>query len=1521
MIEQLKKPYEISIWEDRPTWAISTGEDILILDKEQYDPEIYKNNIKKQFLKERKLCVIGAHDMEAQGRCVNPVLTRNVNAAATLTFTMYYNYKNWKTGETEENPYFGFITNERKVKLKYDEKWFDFIIKNIQENSDQKSVNVTAKSAEVVELSKTGYNIDFEESLGNNMDTSIELAKQVLEGSDWEVRGTPNEEKDDLSDKLYQTEDETVYKVALKRNVIARKVYLEEKYHDNGSPYKSFKTDTTVLGANSYIYIFYSSTQNKNDKFYQACYISGEPNLDENRIATNAINIYFSVEDLDFTLDENGFPDFVTYGTNFQVVTDFMCRRLVSSHRGIYDPNLDRYVSKYYDENKNPIYGYISTEYATTDLVENLIVNGEDFTSGDKDVSVDGWQIAQRNSSKTSTAKIERLSIPRALVTKAQTTKEQDEGILKDGSGVMGKTGLHLQFNQHGDCVYNSGLFNNASKIGPLTKGERYIFDIAYDDVKNSATGTHDVFLAYFAKSSAGFEIQKIISSKAITDISSWNKTTVDLNGCQYYRSIFEIEINESVPLYKLVNGNVGIFIGVSSNDNDGISQIKAKQIRFFKKIVYKDDKGVEKYIDPDSSQVIKGQILDFYSYYDPNQNGGEYDKDTIKYLYREQVEGPYTPEYTWEKVRSITAKESNRFNIIQSICETFECWADFIVNHTETGEIITNFSYDGEDIKIEREKFIALREYLGKQNFVGFKYGINLKSIQRNVDSEQIATKVIVKNNANTSAKNGFCSIARAKANPIKENYVLNFDHYVNKKLLDGAELDKDLYWTTDGYLGYFSQLKNINSKNEELVDKQTQYSNELLKWQAEADTQKLLKDEAFDNFQEACKYYEKVASIRDLEGNITESIIWPNEIISDTTPQNIKNAYDECAYYCAQLTSATNDYNSAIVAIEKYQKKFEGDPEAENEEERLGINRCLSKIIEDKKALDKKFIIKYGRFIQEGTWISEDYYDDELYYFDAVSTTHTSANPKISYTINVLELSQLEGFEDFNFDLADITYIEDTEFFGYMQDGSGRPYHEDVVVAEIKLALDSPETNTLKIQNYKTQFDDLFQRIAASTQTVEFKGGQYARAASAFTTDGSIAEDSISNTLLNGNLIIGNGATHSVTYGPSGLMIRGVGGSIANMLTRITSNGISFYTDGGMTPELVLGPYGFRGMLKVQSKLVIGDQITLQNGTLLLGKEDGINSYLTSTGLDFRVGTTSHLSLDGSGINPSIRIGLKNGVHSNFTSNTLEFNNVDSNLLLINAGDPITDRNTTPPFIRIGKEGDSHFFVNSYGIHLGKGTLDNCIKYFEVNLTKEDEPNVFIRQSSQNYVKITGNSFDIYSGSSSFFKIANNILTLKGSDNNNSLVFNCSGANQEVNSNDSKDTIIPAESNTIQTNTNLILRGTKQEASIRLISNGGIELSSYREISTWNKSLMYITNQVFAGGGKQGAVIIRCYNGEGVYGTYVFAPSGIFYAPSSMGKYFRLFGYDNTNAALTMSTTGVGKTGTAGQIAITDS
>ena len=44
----------------------------------------------------------------------------------------------------------------------------------------------------------------------------------------------------------------------------------------------------------------------------------------------------------------------------------------------------------------------------------------------------------------------------------------------------------------------------------------------------------------------------------------------------------------------------------------------------------------------------------------------------------------------------------------------------------------------------------------------------------------------MIVKDNANEFAPNGFCSIARASENPTGENFLLNFDHYIRHGLLD---------------------------------------------------------------------------------------------------------------------------------------------------------------------------------------------------------------------------------------------------------------------------------------------------------------------------------------------------------------------------------------------------------------------------------------------------------------------------------------------------------------------------------------------------------------------------------------------------------------------------------------------------------------------------------------------------------------------------------------------------------------
>ena len=83
---------------------------------------------------------------------------------------------------------------------------------------------------------------------------------------------------------------------------------------------------------------------------------------------------------------------------------------------------------------------------------------------------------------------------------------------------------------------------------------------------------------------------------------------------------------------------------------------------------------------------------------------------------------------------------------------------------------------------------------------------------------------------------------------------------------------------------------------------------------------------------------------------------------------------------------------------------------------------------------------------------------------------------------------------------------------------------YKEEVILSEITYNLDSPESNQIKIQNYKTQFEDLFQRVTAATQSLQFQTGDFQRAAGAFNTNGSLNQGALQNSLINNSLTISN-------------------------------------------------------------------------------------------------------------------------------------------------------------------------------------------------------------------------------------------------------------------------------------------------------------------------------------------------------------------------------------------------------------
>jgi hypothetical protein len=149
-------------------------------------------------------------------------------------------------------------------------------------------------------------------------------------------------------------------------------------------------------------------------------------------------------------------------------------------------------------------------------------------------------------------------------------------------------------------------------------------------------------------------------------------------------------------------------------------------------------------------------------------------------------------------------------------------------------------------------------------------------------------------------------------------------------------------------------------------------------------------------------------------------------------------------------------DEYNKAVAALNGNNNNGLIATAAAKEAELEGIQETIDTLIEHKKALNKLFFTKYSRFIQEGTWMSEEYIDDDKYYIYAQSVLYNSCYPQVAYTINVLALSSLPEYQDFDFDLGDTTYAIDPDFFGSEEKA-------EVIVSQISTSLDDPTKDTL--------------------------------------------------------------------------------------------------------------------------------------------------------------------------------------------------------------------------------------------------------------------------------------------------------------------------------------------------------------------------------------------------------------------------------------------------------------------------
>ena len=1260
MGERLIKPYEISVWEDKLT--------------------------QNGFI-ENKLAVIGSDTMTGLNKVYDPVFNKKSNGEKTLKFSLKYKYFDPYSGNSDYvNPFAALLTNERKVKLHYDNQWYEFIVKEHTESSDELTWTYTCTDAFVLELSKNGYNITFDSELNNNQGTAQELASETLKNTDWQLGGAN-----------------------VGRQLISEPIYKATLLSTTGIEIINTDNTTETVSDGAEIYLFYSYVKNKDGKYVQ--FIIRDDNrqytIDDNNVIT----------DTNFRIiDELEYKDDGLYKDNNQIIsfgeieTKYQANRLVYAQRTTYDPVKQRTVS-IFKANDREIYKYTDYNYTTSNIVMNYITNGDNFNALE-DGTLQGWNPYvdfTRHSADDRIDKLELVTYPELGTGKELAdinTLSQVEGFLK----AQFKGALTSGYE---NAIYNSGIENHASFIDSISVGQEFVFRwrvgardpnapsnksdleclVPYQNLRLLvAKYTRDdaVRYGYYYRhidpnniilrfEGTPIELNNYIKGGSLVEITEYDEDTdsyigtgkynyvidnvvqtpstkyiyVDTNNDEYvwdgmtgnfvekrpdnYRPYYYLKGTATQPVTNNELRDITQKIGIFIYTKDNTSPIYIQDIQLTRFIA---DGETENPILIGNTPVATSNSTDYY-YLKPSDGAVSEDIQTYTSISELASDLDVQPEdiipiynEDSEKILTISASQSNCFNILQTIAETFECWIDLVVVHDARGYI--EHDEDGRS-----RKYVYLKQYAGKDNWAGFKYGVNLQSIERTVNSDEIVTKLIVNLSQSDYTDEGFVSITNAPSNQSGESYILNFDYYYNQGLLNRETAEPDRLQFIEAVANKNNQLQLKEKERRDLEaalvslgsdrniftelintaqDNQSQALGEFYEltgqnyedYQAQHTTleenDQLTEEETI--YDTLGKLYISSATINNYAGLLTNKeqeywnirkrlrgsesfyvTFWRDEDVNeqphifvelnDYLPGfqfTLGESYTETFTVSKKFFDIeSNEFMIHFDSIEGYNLEPNDDSyvitfspqtiKIVNIDNFDGVEDEIKQLQKEKDELVNNFNNTYRRFIQEGTWNSTDYIDSELYYLDALQVSNTSAQPTVSYTINVVEISELEGFEWYLFDAGDKTYVEDTEFFGWANvDGHLTPAREEVIVSEVEWHLDRPEENIITVQNYKTQFEDLFQRISATVQTVQYNEATYAKISSLLDANGSINQDVLLESL---NRI--SGQNYNLTSDGS-VLINGdqiLVQNLTNPANRviINSEGIRISSDGGQT------------------------------------------------------------------------------------------------------------------------------------------------------------------------------------------------------------------------------------------------------------------------------------------------------------------------------------------------------------------
>lgn len=1127
MSEVLEK-YELSVWKDV---VPSNGKDALYFDEE-------------------KIAVIGASNWDSQIRAYDVTLVENINGDKTLSFNILRKYRNDK-GELVDNPFITILTNERKLKLRigdsynfYNEKgvydssiaiqedkedrWMDFLIKTVDENKKSYVNTYTCKEAYVTELGKNGYATILKSELENNYGTLNELAERILEHSGWTVgsKYIPKEYSKEILFVPNQSGAETKVEIT--------QMTTKKAIKRNQLEFYTFYSELEIDGNNWVL-------KSKHPQIYYKPGGFSTADADDERVV----------------IDENDEYNYIVTGNNLSenltwtpLNTGILGRKIVESLNTHYEPVADKYVTNYTvktavtnADKGSTIYGYNTTEYLSSESVFNLVTNSTDFYSSTGWLSYESDTSEEQHKDIIVYPDVAKTYAKNCLVVKTcatETTRLWNTGLIDQASitRANGETFRIVEGNKYiirlraRRVNFTKNLSKPADSVdlqGPRSSTKFYVGIRDYNELSKGNNGWisglyKEVIFPNINNSTTnnyvnyGFPIPIKKENRPLTT-NTWN---VDESGYIYCIFTAKQSIKPSA------SRKIGVSFGLTANKNTNYHWL-VEDIQFFD---YKEQTFNNKVIPVFPGDLPEATISTTSHYYKV-VGGTRVDLPNKPSAYEAQKR----PNYA--SVRHLEIEKSNYFNNINSLAELFECWVGYRVAHQKDGRL---FKVNG----IPKKQVLFSRfSPFDQENWAGFKYGINVDDIKRNTVSDAISTKIIVPDNVNEFAENGFCTITRAIDNNSKEKVLFNFDYYVNQGLLNQSQVTYDLY---NSKKGYEAQLGKINKKlipiNNKMLTKirdaklkeQTyeEYSSALISLAELIEDDKIYLEGLTKN-TEAYKNAEKRLKVERSRRDGLQKKADDALKAANTLYKQIYGSEDKNITYQGFWNSANSYSKGSYVRIEnniylaKKTNMNKKPPNTTYWESAITVDNFLKNTslynqslayLDNKKLIDEAFYKKYSRFIQEGTWSDNSYIDDNAYYLDARKVLAQSAYPKVTYTISVIDISGIKKYAGYTFKVGQRTYLEDTDFFGWVyKDEKGvddlgtwkTPFKKEVIISERTRNFDDASKSKITVQTYRNQWKDLFSKLTATTQTLAFNSGGYQRAANLVDETGQLKVDKV--------------------------------------------------------------------------------------------------------------------------------------------------------------------------------------------------------------------------------------------------------------------------------------------------------------------------------------------------------------------------------------------------------------------------